>query len=393
MADPTAPRTPSRLGRAIRMGIDADIQFGAVAPPIYTSSTFSFADVGEARQYDYGRCANPNRDQLGAAISVLEDGAAPATIVASGMAAITALVVGLLQAGDTIVVPHDCYGGSWRLFDQLERKGFCSVVALDLTAAESVQRIEELAPAMVWVETPSNPLMRITDLAAVSAAGHAAGAIVVADNTFCTPLLQRPIEHGADFVVHSTTKYLNGHSDVVGGAIVAATIEGAEQAAYWANCLGLTSSPWDAAQVLRGMRTLAVRMRAHQENAAAVAEQLAAHPVVTAVHYPGLADHPGHELAARQQDGFGAMLSFELAGGEQAVRRFADGLTSITLAESLGGVESLIAHPASMTHAAMTPEAQAAAGITEGLVRMSVGIEPAEDLAADLAAGLARAEG
>ena len=253
-------------------------------------------------------------------------------------------------------------------------------------------------PKLVWIETPSNPLLRITDLRFVIDAAHKAGALAVVDNTFLSPALQAPIaDFDADVVVHSTTKYINGHSDVVGGAVVAKTAELHEQFTWWANCLGLTASPVDAFLTLRGLRTLDARLRVHQENAAAIAEQLEAHPAVAKVYFPGLASHPQHALAARQQHGFGAMLSVELHGGEpaveeQAVRAFVEGLQYFTLAESLGGVESLIAHPATMTHAAMTPEARAAAGMSDGLLRLSVGIEALEDLQADLAAALERAQ-
>ena len=230
--------------------------------------------------------------------------------------------------------------------------------------------------------------MRITDIEAVSRAAHAAGALVAVDNTFLSPALQRPLELGADIVIHSTTKYINGHSDVVGGAVIAKDSAVHEQLAWWANALGLAGAPFDSFLTMRGLRTLDVRLRQHQENTAAIVDQLQAHPAVAKVHYPGLADHPGHAVAARQQDGFGAMLSFELAGGEAAVRRLLDGMELFSLAESLGGVESLIAHPATMTHAAMTPEARATAGIGAGLLRVSVGIEHIDDLTAELAAAL-----
>jgi cystathionine gamma-synthase len=246
---------------------------------------------------------------------------------------------------------------------------------------------------MVLVETPSNPLLRITDLDAVGALCRAAGTLMVADNTFLSPGWQKPFAHGADIVLHSTTKYLNGHSDVVGGAVVAKTTELHEQLDWWANCLGLSGAPFDSFLTLRGIRTLPARLRAHAENAAALVEALCAHPAVERVHYPGLASHPGHEIARRQQTGFGGMISFELAGGEPAVEAFLDGLEHFFLAESLGGVESLVAHPASMTHAAMDPEARRIAGIGDSLLRLSVGIEDPADLVADLVAALDRAAG
>jgi cystathionine gamma-synthase len=244
----------------------------------------------------------------------------------------------------------------------------------------------------VWVETPSNPLLRITDIRHVAQAAHAAGALCAVDNTFLSPALQQPLTLCADVVVHSITKYINGHSDVVGGAVVAREPEVAEKLKWWGNCLGLTGGPFDSWLTLRGLRTLSARLRAHQENAAALADLLNEHPAVTRVFYPGLASHPQHALATRQQSGFGAMLAFELAGGETDVHALLDGLQCITLAESLGGVESLIAHPATMTHAAMAPEARRAAGISDTLLRLSVGIEDIEDLLSDLRAALARAE-
>jgi len=376
---------------AVRAGIDSDNAHGAVVPPIVLSSNFSFAGFDQKRRYDYTRSGNPTRDLLGEALAELEGGAG-GIVTATGMAAIT-LVLALLEPGDTLVVPHDCYGGSWRLFNALAKKKHFALITADLTDPRALSAALAAAPKMVWIETPSNPLLRITDLRFVAEAAHRVGALVVADNTFLSPALQAPIALGADLVVHSTTKYINGHSDVVGGAVVAKEAALHESLCWWANALGLTGSPFDSFLTLRGLRTLDARLRVHQENTTALAGQLAAHPAVTAVHYPGLATHPGHALAARQQSGFGAMLSFELDGGVAAVRAFLDGLRCVTLAESLGGVESLIAHPATMTHAAMSADARAAAGIGEGLLRLSVGIEALPDLAADLHGALTRAAG
>jgi cystathionine gamma-synthase len=374
----------------VRAGIDADTAFGAVTPPLVLSSNFSFAGFDRKRRYDYTRSGNPTRDQLAEALAELEGGAG-AVVTATGMAAITLVLEALLQPGDRLVVTHDCYGGSWRLFDALARKGRFELALVDLADARALAAALATPTTLVWIETPSNPLLRITDLSAVIAAAHAAGALALVDNTFLSPALQRPIEHGADFVLHSTTKYINGHSDVVGGAVVARDAARHEALAWWANALGLTGSPFDSFLTLRGLRTLDARLRVHQENAAALAERLQRHPACAAVHYPGLASHPGHALAARQQHGFGAMVSLELAGGVPAVRAFLDGLQHFTLAESLGGVESLVAHPATMTHAAMSAEARRVAGIGEGLLRLSVGIEALEDLEADLGAALDRA--
>ncbi|MCD9027533.1 O-succinylhomoserine (thiol)-lyase [Luteimonas sp. BDR2-5] len=394
--DTTAPAQSCRPAtRAVRAGIDRDPAYGAVTPPIVLSSNFSFDGFDRKRQYDYTRSGNPTRDLLGEALAELEGGAG-GVVTPTGMAAITLVLNALLQPGDRLVVPHDAYGGSWRLFDALARKGHFELVTADLTDPRSLADALAQSPRVVLIETPSNPLLRITDLRFVIEAAHRAGALAVVDNTFLSPALQRPIEFGADVVLHSTTKYINGHSDVVGGAVVARDAELHAQFAWWANALGITGSPFDSFLTLRGLRTLDARLRVHQENAAGVVALLDAHPAVAAVHYPGLASHPGHALAARQQSGFGAMLAFELQAAEgvdqvDVVRAFVDGLEQFTLAESLGGVESLVAHPATMTHAAMTPEARAAAGISDGLLRLSVGIEALEDLQADLIAALDRA--
>jgi cystathionine gamma-synthase len=383
------PARPSTC--AVRAGIDRDTAFGAVTPPLVLSSNFSFAGFGEKRQYDYTRSGNPTRDLLAEALAGLEGGAG-AVVTSTGMSAITLLLHALLQPGDTLVVPHDAYGGSWRLFNALANKGAFSLRTIDFTDPRALADALAAKPAVVWVETPSNPLLRITDLRFVIEAAHAAGALAVVDNTFLSPALQTPIAFGADFVVHSTTKYINGHSDVVGGAVVAKEAEAHQRLVWWANALGITGAPFDSFLTLRGLRTLDARLRVHLENTAALVELLQTHPAVRALHYPGLESHPGHAVAARQQKGFGAMLSLELEGGEAAVRAFVDGLEYFTLAESLGGVESLVAHPATMTHAAMTPEARAAAGIGDGLVRLSVGIEHVDDLIADIAAALDRAQ-
>lgn len=375
---------------AVRAGIDTDPTHGAVVPPLYLSANFTFDGFEGKRRYDYTRSGNPTRDQLGDALAALEGGAG-GIVTATGMGAVTLVLHALLEPGDRLLVPHDCYGGSWRLFNALAAKGAFELDSCDFTDDAELANALQAKPTLVWIETPSNPLLRITDLAAVIDAAKRVGAVVVADNTFLSPVLQRPIEFGADIVVHSTTKYLNGHSDVVGGAAIARDPALLEQLGWWANCLGITASPFDSYLTLRGLRTLDARLRVQQANCSELAELLEDHPAIAKVHYPGLASHPGHAVAARQQAGFGAMLSFELAGGEAAVRAFIDGLDCFTLAESLGGVESLIAHPATMTHAAMSEEARERAGIGRGLLRLSVGIEALSDLTADLVAGLARA--
>lgn len=388
---PLRPASRNRCTSAVRAGIDRDPAFGAVTPPIVLSSNFSFAGFEQKRQYDYTRSGNPTRDLLGEALAELEGGAG-GVVTATGMSAITLLLNALLQPGDRLVVPHDCYGGSWRLFNALAKKGAFELVTADLTDPRALAEALQDSPKVVWIETPSNPLLRITDLRFVIEAAHKAGALAVVDNTFLSPALQQPIAFGADFVIHSTTKYINGHSDVVGGAVVSKDAEQHTQLVWWANALGLTGSPFDSFLTLRGLRTLDARLRVHEENTQALVTLLDGHPAVAALHYPGLESHVGHSIAAKQQSGFGAMLSVELEGGTDAVRAFLDGLECFTLAESLGGVESLVAHPATMTHAAMSAEARAAAGIGEGLLRLSVGIEHADDLVADIAAALERAQ-
>lgn len=372
---------------AVRAGLESDPATGAVVPPIHLSSTYAFPEFGVKGKYDYSRSGNPTRDLLADAIARLEGGAG-AVICATGMAAIS-LVGAILPRGARIVAPHDCYGGTFRLFTAWAKRGDFEVEFVDFGNAQAFEAALSRPAQLLWVETPSNPLLRITDIEGVSARARRAGAKVAVDNTFLSPALQTPLAIGADYVVHSTTKYLNGHSDVVGGAVVAKSAEDLQQLAWWANCLGITGSAFDSFLTLRGMRTLHARMDIHERNSRELAQWLAAQPGVARVFYPGLATHPGHALAARQQRGFGAIVSLELEGGTPAVRKFVAALELFSLAESLGGVESLVAHPATMTHAAMAPEARAAAGLIDGLLRLSIGIENVEDLRADLAAGFA----
>lgn len=368
-------------------GVATDAGFGAVAPPIYLSSTYEFAGYDQPRRYDYGRGGNPTRDLLGEALAKLEGGAG-AVITASGMAALD-LLVGRRRPGDLILAPHDCYGGTMRLLKARADRGHCSVRFVDQADEAAFGAALADVPALVLIETPSNPLMRVVDIEALAARARKAGAEVAVDNTFLSPAIQRPIALGADYVIHSTTKYLNGHSDVIGGAIVAADPAAVEELRQWANVVGSAGAPFDAWLTLRGLRSLFPRMERQQINAMAVANHLQRHPAVANVYYPGLASHPGHLIASRQQRGFGAMLSFELAGGVPAVRQFIDAVEFFTLAESLGGVESLVAHPATMTHADMGEEARAVAGISDSLLRLSVGLEAEQDLIAGLNKGLA----
>jgi cystathionine gamma-synthase len=375
--------------RTVRAALESDLEHGSVVPPIYLSSNFAFEAFRQPRKYDYTRSGNPTRDQLGAVLAELEGGAG-AVVTSTGLSAAT-LILATLPAKARVVAPHDCYGGTYRLLNALHAKGNLVVDFVDQSDSAALRAAVSKDTQLVWIETPSNPLLRIVDIRAVATAARAAGALSLVDNTFLSPLWQQPLSLGADLVLHSTTKYLNGHSDVVGGALVAAHPDVHQNLCWWANALGVTGAPFDSFLTLRGVRTLHARMRVHAENAAAVVGFLSGHEAVQAVHYPGLATTAGHEIARRQQKNFGAMLSFELKGGEPAVEAFLEGLGCFSLAESLGGVESLIAHPASMTHAGMDKAARLRAGIGEGLLRVSVGIEAAEDLIADLGAGLERA--
>jgi cystathionine gamma-synthase len=380
--------TATENTRAVRAGLETDASHGAVVPPVYLTSTFAFKKFGEKGRYDYSRSGNPTRDLLADALTDLEEGAG-GVVTSTGMSAI-ALIGSLLPVGARIVAPHDCYGGTFRLFSAWQRRGEFVVDFVDFGNDAALDAALGKRAALVWIETPSNPLLRITDIAAVAARAHKIGALAVADNTFLSPGWQKPLQLGADIVVHSTTKYINGHSDIVGGAAVAKSGEIAEQLAWWANCLGVTGAPFDSFLALRGLRTLNVRLEAHARNAQALAHWLQGQPGVKRVYYPGLTTHPGHEIAKRQQRAFGAMVTIEVEGGVEGAKRFADGLEFFSLAESLGGVESLIAHPATMTHAAMEPSARAAAGLADGLLRLSIGIESLEDLQRDLARAFAR---
>jgi cystathionine gamma-synthase len=375
--------------RSVRAGLESDAMHGSVVPPIYLSTNFAFESHGRPRQYDYTRSGNPTRDQLAGALADLEGGAG-AVVTCTGMAAIT-LVLATLPNGARIIAPHDCYGGTYRLLAALHAKGNLVVDFVDQSNPRELQNSLAAGAKLVWIETPSNPLLRVVDIRAISEAAHAVGAVVVVDNTFLSPVWQQPLSLGADLALHSTTKYLNGHSDVVGGAVIAATAPLQQSLVWWANALGVTGAPFDSFLTLRGVRTLHARMRVHAENTAAIVDFLTRHPSVQRVYYPGLSGNPGHEIARRQQSCFGAMLSFELAGGEPAVGAFLEGLKCFTLAESLGGVESLIAHPVTMSHVGMEESARLRAGIGASLLRVSVGIEDHADLIADLAAGLERA--
>jgi cystathionine gamma-synthase len=372
-------------------GIATEDNVGAVTPTICLSSTFTWPGFGRSGPHEYTRTSNPTRTLLADTLAKLEGGAG-AVVVSSGMAAID-LVLSQLSRDDIVIVPHDCYGGTHRLLVNRRDRGHFKVAFVDQNDPAALIAAFQNKPKLVLIETPSNPLMRIVDIRAIVAQARAAGAKVAVDNTFLSPALQRPISLGADFVIHSTTKYLNGHSDMVGGAVIAADAADAEALAAWANIVGTTGAPFDSYLALRGIRTLFPRMEWQQRSAQAVAEFLAEHPVVAACHYPGLPTHPGHAVAKAQQSGFGAMLSFELKGSGAAVARFVEAVRLFSLAESLGGTESLLAHPTTMTHASMSEEARKAAGITNGLIRLSIGLEDTADLIADLERALAEIDG
>ncbi|WP_431022289.1 cystathionine gamma-synthase [Erwinia rhapontici] len=368
---------------AVRSGLNDDEQYGCVVPPIHLSSTYNFTDFNEPRAHDYSRRGNPTRDVVQRALAELEGGAG-AVMTNTGMSAIHLVCTVFLKPGDLLVAPHDCYGGSYRLFDSLSKRGAYRVKFVDQGDEAALQAALAEKPKLVLIESPSNPLLRVVDIASITQAAAEAGAISVVDNTFLSPALQNPLALGADLVIHSCTKYLNGHSDVVAGAVVAKDPQHVTELAWWANNIGVTGGAFDSYLLLRGMRTLATRMAAAQRNALAIVDYLKQQPLVKKLYHPSLPENAGHQFAVRQQKGFGAMLSFELNGDEATLRRFLKALELFTLAESLGGVESLISHTATMTHAGMSAEARAAAGISETLLRISVGIEDHEDLIADL---------
>ncbi len=372
--------------RTVHVGVDKDTAYNSIITPIYQTSTFRFEDIGVTRGYDYTRTANPTRTALEENIASLEGGQG-ASVVATGMSAITT-VLHLFRPGDHIVCTHDCYGGTERILRTYQEQFNIGVSYADLRSVDALRKALRPNTKAVWIETPSNPLLNVLDIRALSEIAHEVGARAVVDNTFLSPYNQRPFEHGADIIVHSTTKYLNGHSDVVGGAIVAKEAEVLERIKYLANALGQGASPFDSWLVLRGIKTLVPRMRLHESNARAVAEFLSTHRSVSRVHYPGLPDHPQHELARRQQDGFGGMVSFEVRGGIDEVNHLLRGVRIFSLAESLGGIESLIDHPVTMTHASMDPDLRARAGINPQVIRLSVGIEHIDDLLEDLDRGL-----
>jgi cystathionine beta-lyase/cystathionine gamma-synthase len=374
--------------RAIHAGQDADKATGATIVPVYQTATFTQDAIGTHRGYEYSRSGNPTREALEVALASLEAGRF-GLAYGSGMAAIHGAMQ-LLSSGDHVVVCDDLYGGSYRLFSTVMRRFGVRFSFVDATQLGEIDKAVETSTKMLWIETPSNPLLRLIDVAACAEIAHRHQLKLVVDNTFATPYLQNPLQLGAHVVVHSTTKYIGGHSDVIGGAVVVDDEDIAAQLRAIRNATGGVPGPWDAWLTLRGTKTLALRMRQHEANAMRVAEFLQGRPEIARVHYPGLADHPGHDLAARQMRGFGGMVTIDLARGEKAARKFCESTRYFSLGESLGGVESLIGYPWSMSHGAFPPEEKRSKGITEATVRLSVGIEHADDLCDDLAQALER---
>jgi cystathionine gamma-synthase len=374
----------------VQAGINSDQHHGSVVAPIYLSSTYSLKGFNDKREFDYSRTGNPTRTTFAKTIAKLEKGSV-GIVTSTGMAAVH-LICQLLSTDDLVVIPHDCYGGSFRLFTHLAKRDLFKLIVVDQNDQEALAKALAQKPKLVLIESPSNPLLRVVDIEQVTDASHQVGALVAVDNTFLSPALQQPLLLGADIVFHSTTKYINGHSDVVGGVVVTKEEALGQELAWWANCIGITGSAFDSFLALRGLKTLPVRIKQHQENAVQVAAFLKNHPAIDVVYYPGFADHPGHDIAKKQQSGFGAMLSFEVTGGVNSVKKLFDNLTLFTLAQSLGGVESLISHPQTMTHAGMEEAARLEAGITDSLVRISVGIEDIDDILADLSNGLEQSQ-
>lgn len=367
----------------IQAGIGEDPAHHAVIPPLYLSSTFEIDGIGHAPEFQYSRTKNPTRDQLARVMNELEGGVG-AIITCSGMAA-TTLIVHLLNPNDVLFAPMDCYGRAYRLLATLADKGHFRLKFIDQYNQDAIDKaFAEDTPKMVYIETPSNPVMRIADIKSLSARAKSVGAITVVDNTFLSPMLQQPLSLGADIVFHSTTKFLNGHSDIVGGCVVTNDKDIYTDLEFWANSLGVIGAPFDSFMTLRGMRTLELRVHRAQENAEKLAALLNNNKDVETVYYPGLPSHPGHDIAKAQQEGFGAMLSFTLKGGLDAAKCFVDSLEVFRLAQSLGGTESLINHPATMTHVSMGEEARIKAGVTDSLLRISVGVEHIDDLTDDI---------
>ena len=381
--------TPTEAGfstRAIHAGQDADPATGATVVPIYATSTYTQAAPGEHKGYEYSRSGNPTRAALETCLAALEGGDRGLAF-ASGLAASTAIFGALLRPGDEVVANADLYGGTFRLLEKVFKPWGLTAKYVDDPTPEGFAAVVSAKTKLVWVESPTNPLLQVIDIAAVADVAKKAGATFVVDNTFASPYLQQPLKLGADLVVHSTTKYLGGHSDGVGGAVIGRK-DLMDPIKFFQNAAGGVPGPFDAYLTLRGMKTLAVRMDRHCDNAVSLADWLAAHPGVERVFYPGRPDHPGHAIAAKQMKAFGGMISIRLKGGTEAARRFLSRTKLFSLAESLGGVESLVCHPATMTHASIPLEVRLKRGVDEGLIRLSVGIEDLADLREDLRAAI-----
>jgi cystathionine beta-lyase/cystathionine gamma-synthase len=372
--------------RAIRVGQQPDPATGSIAVPVYQAVNYVFDDIGRPHAYEYSRSANPTRTAFETCLASLEE-ATHALTFASGMAAIEA-ALSILRPGDRVVSARQIYGGTWRLFEDVCRPRGIEIDYVDGTRPEAFDAAVRPETKLIWIETPANPLLQLVDVRAVAAVARSRNLWLGADNTFASPYFQRPLTQGADIVVHSTTKYIGGHSDVVGGAVVVNDPDLYQRIRTHQNTVGAVPGPWDAWLSLRGLKTLAVRMKQHASNARIVADYLSVHPRVEELYYPGHPGHPQHDLARAQMDGFGAMVTLRLDGGLQRVRRFVKALNVFLFAESLGGVESLVCHPATMSHAAMNPDERARAGIADGVIRLSVGIEDPEDLVEDLGRAL-----
>lgn len=372
---------------AVRSGLNTDNQHGAVIPKISLTTCYRFEEFAKPRPFDYGRKSTPNRDSVQKTIAALEGGV-DAILTNCGMSAIHLLSVALLSPDDLVIAPYDCYGGSYRLFNSLSQKGYFKAKFINQADDEAVKQALALQPKLILIETPNNPLLRVVDIKKIADLAHQAGALVLVDNTFMTPILQQPFTLGADIIIHSCTKFLNGHSDLLAGVLVFKDQQLADDVLWWSNNIGTANSSFDTYLLQRGLRTLAVRVLAQQESAMKIVDFLSQYPKIAAVHHPSLTSTLGHDIAKKQQKGYGSLLSFELKGGAEKTPIFVEKLKIFTLAQSLGGTESLISHPTTMTHAGISAQARQAAGISDQLLRISVGLEDVNDLIADLAQAL-----
>lgn len=364
---------------ASKAGVGSDSMHGAIVPPLYLSTNFIQDEIGKEQPYEYTRQANPSRDHLISALAELEGGIG-GEILSSGMAAVS-LITNILELNSKVLLPHDCYGGTFRLFSSLADKGILEAHFVDQsTKSFKENAISEISPDLIWIESPSNPLLQVVDIEKICKKAKEINALVAVDNTFLSPSLQNPLKLGSDIVMHSTTKYINGHSDVIGGAVIAKNRQVLEKIKFWSNNLGITGAPFDSYLTLRGLRTLSIRMKKHEQNAIALVEFLSNNSKIKSVFYPGLTTHPSHNLAKRQQNGFGGMLSFELKEGLNGVKNFINRMELLPFAGSLGGFESLVGHPYTQSHGTHTPEQKEEIGISEGLIRISAGLEDTEDL-------------